>query len=243
MSRRPPRRVAIIVLSLGLASGAAAGADRYLAHRTADRLSERAACLLKGSPEVSVQGFPFVVQALSRELDEVRVTAGGVRRDGITLSALDVRLFGVRVPDRGSVRVERLDAHAVVPFSALKDALPDRAGELSQENGMLAISTQVQRAGLSVPATILAVPSLAGGRLTVTPEYVKVLGRVLPARRLLDRLPNKPELSRDLPALPKGVAYSEVAVTDGGLRVGVRAADLQVEGTEKANGERSCRRG
>ncbi|MEO3785803.1 DUF2993 domain-containing protein [Actinocorallia sp. B10E7] len=240
MKRSPSRRAAIIVLSLGLVSGAAAGADRYLAHRTADRLAERATCLLEGTPEVSVSGFPFVVQALTRELDEVRVTADGVRRGGITVSALDVRLFGVSVPDEGGVAVERLDAHAVVPFSAIEDALPRQGGELSYENGMLAISTEVRRGGLSVPATVLAVPSLAGGKLTITPEYVKVLGRLLPARRLLDRLGEQPELSRDLPDLPDGLAYSEVAVTDGGLRVGMRAADLRVDGSEKADGGRSC---
>ncbi len=223
-------------------------ADRLAADRAAGRLSGRAACYLRTAdrPRVALGGFPFLPQGLSGRLDDVRISARNVRRGELSVSSLDARLRGVRQAPGGKAAVERVTADAVVSFPSLNSMLAGKGGDgprvqgLGYDNGMLAVETRVARAGMELPVTVLAEPSLSGRSLDFRPRYVKVLGRLVPAEQLMKRLPEQPDLGRELPELPVGLRYSSAGVTGDGVRIGMTADDVSLTAGGKSKEGRSC---
>ncbi|MEU8120517.1 DUF2993 domain-containing protein [Spirillospora sp. NPDC049024] len=250
MIPRPSRRTAVVAAVAVLPLALACTADRLAADRAADRLAGRAGCYLHTAdrPQVVLGGFPFLPQGLSGHLDDVRISARNVRRGELTVSSLDARLRGVRQASGGKAAVERVTADAVVSFSSLNSMLAGKGGDgdaprvqgLGYDNGMLAVETRVARAGMELPVTVLAEPSLSGRSLDFRPRYVKVLGRLVPAEQLMKRLPEQPELGRELPELPAGLRYSSAEVTGDGVRIGMTADDVSLTAGGKGKEGRAC---
>ncbi|MFG2820644.1 DUF2993 domain-containing protein [Kitasatospora sp. NPDC048365] len=115
------------LIGLAVLAGLLVGADR-LAVGVAE---DEAADLLVNSgrvgspPEVTIEGFPFLTQALSGEFDEVRLAADGMTvsngRDRVALHSFQARMSGVKVgdSDRRDVTVRSGSGSGLITYADL----------------------------------------------------------------------------------------------------------------------------
>jgi hypothetical protein len=210
--------------SVGLVLVLALTGDRVAAGIAARRVADTIACTVDGGPRPSVAfgGGPFLPQAVSGRFTDVRVTAHGLRRDGIPIDTVDAHLYGVAPSDRhvGHARIDVTIGYAALPGSVAGHRVSYRAG-----NGSLAIDLAVDIAGRPVPVTALLDPAISGTTLRLTPREVDALGVRVPAAAVLGN-GFGPDLNRPLPVLPAGLRYSAVSATDTGLRISVTGDDL-----------------
>ncbi|GAA1034809.1 hypothetical protein GCM10009557_40560 [Virgisporangium ochraceum] len=222
---------------------AAVAADRIAARMAAGRLETRLACLadLSAPARVDVRGFPFLAQAAAGRYREIVVTATDISRGGLRVARVEAVLRDLRTGD-GRTSVGELAVAATAGFDSLPTSLGERPVRYSARGDRLAITTELALAGQRQPVTILALPRLTDGTLTIQPETVEVLGIQRPAERLLarvglDRLP-----SRALPSLAEGLTYRSVEVVDDGLRITVDGHDLSTGATGSGRGDVHCGR-
>ncbi|HEY6794173.1 MAG TPA: LmeA family phospholipid-binding protein [Kineosporiaceae bacterium] len=142
-------------------------------------------------------------------------------------------------PEKDGLHVA-LAGVVTTPLSALPTTVGGRTVSYLGENGLLGLRTTVRVPPVvDVPLTIFTAPRLSGGTLMLVPRSVRVLGADRPptdpiARVVLSQV--KPqELTRRLPALPRGVAYRSVRVDGTGVTVAVNGATVRPF-SELANG-------
>lgn len=116
--------IAVLVLAAFLALGdrwALLYAERTAAEKVRDQLK------LSASPEVEIDGFPFVTQILDQRLDSVSVTVPDVAADRVSLAKVSATATGVRV-DGGptslrGVRIPELNGEVLLSFDDLNREL------------------------------------------------------------------------------------------------------------------------
>jgi hypothetical protein len=232
VTRPRSRRTRIAVAAVVLVLAVAVAVDRVAARIAAGRLETRLACFagLSEPPRVGLRGFPFLAQAATGRYREIAVTATDVSRGGLRIARVEAVLGDLRTDER-RISVGTVAGAATVGFDSLPGSLGERPLRYSARGDRLAVTTEVSLAGQRQTVTILALPRLTDGALTIQPETVEVLGIQRPAARLLaraglDRMP-----SRTLPSLPEGLAYRSVEVVDDGLRITVDGRDLTTGAT------------
>ncbi len=244
-------------------------ADRVAAGLLERRVASALQCAagLATAPDVSIGGFPALSQLATRRLDDVRASADDVSLGSVTLRRVSIEAHDLKLGD--GISAGEISAEATVAWSALASlgsawgagsnsagsgtagdgtagdgtAGGDSAGVGvprivgSDEAGRLVLQADVALRGLRLPATIYADLALSGGRLTVAPAEVEALGLRLPAAQL-------PAVARqgrsiDLPVLPAGLAYRDIAATDDGLQITVAGTNLTstyTAGRQSGNG-------
>ena len=167
-------------------------------------------------PDVSIEGFPFLTQVLSRNLKDVHITANNVKEGPVTLSlmvdATDVRL------DSGfsSGTITHITGTGLIGFSSLASAAGVSSGAgLSFQaagsdqvnislNGLQVATATISQAG---PHTFSVRISGSGG----------LLGAVLPAT----------SFSVKVPSLPYGISIQGVQVTSQGVLIHVTGSNVK----------------
>jgi hypothetical protein len=174
----------------------------------------------------SVAAVPQRLQMFGRTLPAERVTqlVGDDRvqklpalPDGVEYRSITPRKDGVHVA---------LDGVAVEPLSKLPTEVDGRQVTYRARNGLLGISTAFAVEPIvNVPLTIHTAPRLDGGKLTLVPQSVEILGGNRPVDNFLSKIVlgqvDQASLSRRLPALPTGVRYRSVSVDSAGIKVAV----------------------
>nr|WP_246234184.1 DUF2993 domain-containing protein [Streptomyces boluensis] len=97
----------------------------YTEHESAEKLKE--AMHLSAAPEVDIEGFPFLTQAVDERLDTVRVTVPDVAADRISLAkvsttATDVKIKGGLLDFKGA-EIGAMDGEVLLSFDDLNREL------------------------------------------------------------------------------------------------------------------------
>ncbi|HEX2416716.1 MAG TPA: DUF2993 domain-containing protein, partial [Micromonosporaceae bacterium] len=116
-----------LLTSLLVLLGLLVVADRAAAWMAEDRIAEqitkRAAereIRMRGEPDVSVEGFPFLTQVMAGEFQAINIRMSGVSLDGVDVDTLDIRATGVAADvgklmnGSGEVRASRLTGSATI---------------------------------------------------------------------------------------------------------------------------------
>jgi hypothetical protein len=226
----------LLVLLLVLA-GAAVVADRVGVAVAEDRVAQVIADRgqLPGPPEVEIEGFPFLTQALGGRYEQVRIalTASDLGQPEGTRA--DVSLRGVRVPLSdvlsGSVEevpVDRIDGTATLSYDLLSAQLGPGT-TLAREGDGLRITRTVELAGQRLPLTATGTLALDGNALVVDVEEATGAGVDLPAF-LVERAADLLDLRYPIPELPFGLQLTGVSPGEAGVDVAVEATDTVLRG-------------
>lgn len=217
--------IALLVLAVLFVAGdriAAAVAENEVAGRVA------AAYDLPARPHVTVQGFPFLTQALLGNYSEIDVSAASVRSDGVVLTDLHARFTGVHASlsqmlghGAASVTAGRAAGSAIVGFADLSRRLPSGL-KLVPDGKDLTVSGTYSYQGVSVPLSATVALSAAQSGIRVTAEHVKVSGGLSLPTSLLGHL----SFVVPLQSLPLHLRLTSVRVTPAGVRVGVSARNV-----------------
>jgi len=223
--RRRGRKVLILIITLLVIVGLLFGLDRAAAAYTANRI----ATTLQNEgfpvrPNVSVEGFPFLTQLISRHLQGVEVTAPRYPIGSVTASihvhAQDITL------DSGyqSGTIAQVTGTGLVPFASLA-RMPGLAavpGLLISGDGphMVKLSANL---GVFAASAIARVTQTAGNELSLRIVSSSGVPAALlaPIRDLILRIP----------ALPLGLTVQSVRVSPRGVVIGVAGSDVKFGGS------------
>jgi hypothetical protein len=217
--RRTGRRVLILVIVLLVLLGLLFGLDRAAAAYTEGRIATKLQSEgFPVKPNVSVEGFPFLTQLISRHLDGVVVTSPkfpvGPVNAGIDVHATDITL------DSGyqSGTIAHVTGTGLIPFASLAK-LP----ALANVPGLHISSAGPHTVKLSASLAIFAATALA--RVTLTNPHEIALSLVsasgVPAA-LLDPIRH---LTVQIPALPLGLTVQSVTVSPHGVVIRVSGSN------------------
>jgi hypothetical protein len=222
---------ALLVVAL-LLIGLVLVADRVAVGFAEDRVAEQVAEKggLAGTPEVDIDGFPFLTQAVGGRYDEVRISLTADQLGQPEGTSADVVLRGVEVPLSsvlaGSVQevpVERIDGTATLSYALLSAQLGSGT-ELEREGDGLRITRTLEVLGQQVRLTATGQVALDGNDLVVDVEEASGAGVDVPGF-LLDRATDLLDLRYPVPALPFGLQLT-------GVRPAADGVDIRVEATE-----------
>ena len=229
---------ALLVVAL-LLIGLVLVADRVAVGFAEDRVAEQVAEKggLAGTPEVDIDGFPFLTQAVGGRYDEVRISLTAEQLGQPEGTRADVVLRGVEVPLSsvlaGSVQevpVERIDGTATLSYALLSAQLGSGT-ELEREGDGLRITRTVEVLGQQVRLTATGQVALEGNDLVVDVEEASGAGVDVPGF-LLDRATDLLDLRYPVPALPFGLQLTGVRPAADGVDIRVEATDTVLQAVE-----------
>jgi hypothetical protein len=220
----------LVLVGLDFAARAAAQAAVAQQVQTTEGLAHQ--------PDVAVNGFPFLLQALRGRYDDVEVTLQEVPAGGtLRLDSVDARLTGVHVSlstllhrGRERVPVDGVRVTGTATFATLNTqanaAMPSGLGTVQfSDGGNGLIKATVRVTGLGVPLTLngLAKVSIVRGKVTINvPQsalaQVPEMFRASAAQLLTQTV--------TLPRLPLGLTATAVSVTPQGLTATAEARDV-----------------
>ncbi len=212
-SRRPRRRIRIVLVVTAAFATALPAADALARHHGESRLTDRILSrhpALRSAPDVHIAGYPFLLDAARGTHPEVRVAADARTPDGRPVkAALDLREVSEHP---GGYAASEVDARFTVPFDAL-GAPGGPAPRLSDAGGG---RLRIERSAFGIPLVITARPQLQDNTVTLRAATATLAGRpVDPATPIIaEALAAR---HWELPALPMGLRASEVTVGPDGI--------------------------
>ena len=219
-----------VTVGLVVLSGLLVGADRIAVGvaegEVADQLVQHG--VLTQRPRVSIEGFPFLTQALSMKLDDVRLSADGLMvgdgRQQVALHAFTARLSGVEVSDSfNSATVASGTGDGLITYADLSRILPEVSGaRLSLSYGG---PGKVKASLGSVPVGEGTVHAKGN---TVTADGFQLTG----VASLLNGMANQKlgPFAFSLRDLPAGLDLAEAAPQPEGVRLTFRGTGLKLTG-------------
>ena len=219
--RRRGRKVLILIIVLLVIAGLLVALDRAAAAYTARRIAttlENEGFAVR--PHVSVEGFPFLTQLITRHLDGVKVTAPRYPIGSVTAN-IDVHAKDIRL-DSGyqSGTIAQVTGTGLIPFASLArlPALAAVPGLQISGDGphMVKLSANLQ---VLTASAIARVKQTAGNQISL--RIVSSSG--IPAALLA---PIR-DLILQIPALPLGLTVHSVRVSPRGVVIGVAGSNVK----------------
>ncbi|MFB6889622.1 DUF2993 domain-containing protein [Kitasatospora sp. NPDC056327] len=219
-------------IGLVVLSGVLVGADRIAVGVAEDEAADQIlrSGRMSQKPEVSIEGFPFLTQVVSRKLDDVRISSDGLTvgegKDKVALHGFRAELSGVEVSgNMSSATVDRGTGSGLISYADLSRLMPP-ASELVPNAGRLSLGGNTRlslsyggpgkvKASLGpFPVGEAAVRS-EGNTVTVDGFRLSAMATLLAgvADQSLD------PVSFTLAALPAGLNLSSVTPQEDGLRL------------------------
>jgi hypothetical protein len=236
--RRWPWITAIIVLVL---FGLFVVADRIVVSvaesAVADRIADQSPFAGSGvKPHVSINGFPFLTQAMGGKYDDIEVSGDALTIDGVHGITLSAHMHGVHVPlgkaiDRkvNSLPIDHLDAAATVPYTEAARRTGIEGLRLSDNHGALHVTLSGSLAPLGdITASADADLRASGNHVSYTVRQITVNGT--PASdALTPQLRQMMNGSLTLPTLPYHLQVTGVTPTPSGIQATARADHIVVD--------------
>ncbi len=177
------RKFAVVLIVLAaLLVAADFGARAYAESRAATAVQSELGTTTR--PDVSIEGFPFLLHAVRGEYPEVIVTAPDVSNPvlpGIRaiadLSTVSLPLRDVISQDTSALTAQSTRLQALVPLSSLAAAFGDPNLTMSAApDGSVAVSTTLAIAGRRIPLAGTASVTVADDTLTITVKSLDAAG-------------------------------------------------------------------
>ena len=219
--RRRGRKVLILIIVLLVIAGLLFALDRVAAAYTARRI----ATTLQNEgfpvrPNVSVEGFPFLTQLITRHLEGVEVTAARFPVGPVTAS-IDVHGQNITLdPGYRSGTIAQVRGTGLIPFASLA-ALP----ALAAVPGLQITSDGPDKVKLSANLQVLTASAIARVKQTARNQISLriVSSSGVPASLLA---PIRDLILR-IPALPLGLTVHSVTVSPRGVVIGVTGNNVK----------------
>jgi uncharacterized membrane protein len=169
----PVRKLLITLVVLAVLLVAADfGARAFAESKTADAVQSELG--LATVPDVSIEGFPFLLHAVQGQYPEVIITAGNIDNGLLPGMRAVANLSQVALPLQDAINgtADNLTAAATtvqlsVPLTSLQAAVGNNVTLSAAPSGSLAVSTSVSVAGRQIPLTGVATVTVANDTLTL----------------------------------------------------------------------------
>jgi hypothetical protein len=218
------RKLLIILVVLAVLLVAADfGARAFAESKTADAVQSELE--LTAVPDVSIEGFPFLMHAVQGQYPQVVVTSGNIDNGLLPGMRAVANLYQVALPLQDAIngRADNLTAGSTsvqlfVPLTSLQAAVGNNVTLAAAPGGGLAVSTSVSVAGQQIPVTGAATITVANDTLTLGVGSLAAAGVNL-----------TPLITAAADSLAGGLTKSFPLT---GVPFTVTAADVSVSGTD-----------
>jgi hypothetical protein len=220
--RRPPRSrrrlttlLIILVVLVGLLIAADFGAKAIAENQVASQIQKQG---VSQKPSVSIAGFPFLTQVISRDISSMRISWVDLPEGPVTFKSINAVLNGVHINSSfNGATVSQLTGTALITFGALSNAVSSQVGALGALGGAGLTLTDAGpneiKASLDLVITSASatwrVTRLSGNRLNI--QLVASDG--LPSQ-LLDSVRN---ITIPLSGIPLHLQIQSVSITPNGV--------------------------
>lgn len=214
--------VVVIVLVVAADRGAKYAAESAVSKQLATSYD------LQPAPKVTVNGFPFLTQAISGTYRQIDVQMAEVSRDDVYVQDVTAHLYDVRAPisevinGARNITAARASGTATVPYAVLKKRLPS-GFSVKPDGSKLKLSGEARALGLSVPVTATVAVKVGQEGVVAKPSHVTVAGGRVPGSAVADQVGFVIPV-RDL---PMHLQVQDVQVTPKGLQVSASADDVK----------------
>jgi LmeA-like phospholipid-binding len=217
--RRWPLVVLIVVLALlGLAVIGDRVAAAYAEHRIASEIQKEG---FGARPDVTIDGFPFLTQVLSRHFPHAHMTARNVHEGPLTISRIDGSVRDVRVNSGFNAgTIASVDGTATVSFGDLAKAADQPDLELKAA-GKDKVSAQVDLGFTTATAT--AQITKEGNQIRVRPIAVEGFP-------LSDLDEGDLDFTVPVTGLPMGLQFKSLTVSSKGVSLRITGSHLKFSG-------------
>ncbi|MEE2051549.1 DUF2993 domain-containing protein [Nocardiopsis tropica] len=227
--------VVLLILLVALVVAADVGGRSFAQSAVARQLAQQ--LQMAEEPTVEIEGWAFLPQVFGGEYSEIRITADTAALNGVTLEQIDATAADVRAPladmlDQPSVVAGQLDGSAVVPYSYFNAYLPEGI-TITTENGQPRITGELAlpELGLSTSVNAGGEFGVDGDTLSFTPDDIQVDGVPGDVSGLVA---GSLTFSAQAPALPFGLAVTDMEPTSTGLRITGTGSDVPLMGADAA---------
>jgi LmeA-like phospholipid-binding len=217
--RRHPLRTVIIVVIvlLGLLVALDFGARAFAENKMASEIKQQG---FPKKPSVSINGFPFLTQVISRDFKNIQVSSSNITEGPLLIQSINATMTGVHVNSSfQSGTVDHLNGTMTVTFPALANAMTSQAGNLGSliSSGLTlsdAGNNEVKASldllgGLASGTAVWKVTRTGGDDINVQLVSSSGIGSAA-AGELSD-------ITVPLPKLPLGMTIQSISVTPAGL--------------------------
>ncbi|GAA0921274.1 DUF2993 domain-containing protein [Streptomyces thermoalcalitolerans] len=242
---RALRALLIVAVVLGLLFVAV---DRIAVHFAEDQAADRLRTTenLASTPEVSINGFPFLTQVVSGELEDIKIgiksyeAPTGKGEQTIRIDDLEASMKGVRFSGgyRSATASETTGTALIAYDQLLKAARSEPKqvfpGVTSQVvglsdggNGKIKVDVVSTVLGKEVPGTVLSSVTVRDDKVQVKAEGLPEFGGVQPAE---DRIRSVTDFQQTIDRLPGGIKLDSVRVVKDGLEITVKGSNVRLAG-------------
>jgi hypothetical protein len=175
-------------------------------------------------PDVSVHGFPFLTQVISRHFQDVQISSKPVKEGPVVIKSINANMSDVRMNSGySSGTVGHLSGHGVITFGSLSNALGSLVGgDVGDLIGNAGLTLKpVGSHEVKASIDVLVASGSATWRITrVNGHKIKVhlvSSNGLPS----DLLDSVRDIAVPVPQLPLGMKIQSVIVTPDGISIRV----------------------
>ncbi|MHC0429568.1 LmeA family phospholipid-binding protein [Streptomyces sp. O3] len=252
------RALRIILIITVVLAGIFVAADRLLVGFAEDKAADRLRTSegLDRTPDVSIEGFPFLTQVVGGEFDEVRVRIDGLdasaEGEKVRIEELDATMRGVRFSgDYGSATANRASGTALIAYRELLKAAQVEPVELvpgvnakvvglaDGGDGKIEVTVDIQGSVLGVPvdrkATVLSRVAVEGGVVKVNADKSGLDGELGQLKALgagvgESRIRAVTDFQQQVDRLPSGIEIDKVEATPEGVAISVTGTQVRLAG-------------
>ncbi|MEU6725922.1 DUF2993 domain-containing protein [Nonomuraea wenchangensis] len=213
--------IVLVILLVAVDRVAAAGVERDLANRIA------AAADLSGTPTVTIEGIPFLTQAVSGHYPEVRFDLGTLTYGGVPVKNLRGAAYDVTAPladvlqNRADIRAGRLTVSGTLTRATIDKYAP-RGVKIGGNGERLTASGEVTVGANKVKFDAELRVSVTDGQIRLQAEKIEGVPAAL-AQFVSYSIPFKGEL-------PFDVKVTRVRSVADGLEFTAEATDVPLRG-------------
>ncbi|GAB2963878.1 DUF2993 domain-containing protein [Streptomyces heilongjiangensis] len=241
------RALRVLVIVAVILGGLFVVADRVAVGFAEDEVAQklRSSEGLTATPDVSINGFPFLTQVAGGELDDVEVgisdyeAATGNSDDSIRISDLTARMRGVTFSGdyssataasaTGTANIsydELLKAAKSEPTRILPGVTAQVTGLSDGGNGKIKVSIKVSALGSATTYPVLST-------VTVDGDIVKVHADNLPnlvVQAAEGQVRSITDFQQEIDGLPGGIKLDKVEAAPDGVEISVRGSNVRLAG-------------
>ncbi|WP_069816743.1 LmeA family phospholipid-binding protein [Streptomyces sp. TP-A0874] len=234
---RALRIILILVVVLG---GLFVAADRLAVNLAEKKAAEKIQSSqgLPGTPKVSIKGFPFLTQVISKKFGEVDLELDGIEHEAaghtIRVSSLSARLSDVRIGgDFSSATAERATGTALIGYDDLTKAADENVtlgygGKNKDGKGQVKVTANVPLPlGQSFEHSVVSTVSVSGSH-TVRLRAVAIPASQIPG--LEDMVREKIDMDSKIGGLPEELSLESVNATKDGIELTVSGKGVKLAG-------------
>lgn len=187
---------------------------------------------LSAPPNVSIKGFPFLTQALAKELDQVDIGLTGVEAtvgdQKVRVGELNAELHRVRLENGFSRAVaETATGTARISYEELRKVSKSDVSLEYGGNGKIKVTGTVEVLGQRLTRSVLSTVSVVDGD-TLRVRADKVPGEGIPTLEELVR--QRTDFEREVSGFPAGLKVQKVEATPDGIAVTVGGQNVVLAG-------------